>query len=316
MSIRPFEWHDLPILHRYRARGVFLDNVLALTRNPVLIPAGALLSWLSPATGFFTYLCEGDDCLPAPLVAQVMHTVNAPIARLSFLAPEGDLDALGLPALLDFAAREIGERGAFHILAEVDEHRDVFEALRKAGFAIYARQRVWQLKENPLGEDIQVAWRGCNNLDMGSVRSLYSNLVPGLVQQVEPLPPNHLRGLVCYQDGDLLAYLELRYGPAGIWVQPFVHPDAQGFAGWLKHLLSNLPNRRTRPIYLCVRSYQSWLEGAIEEMGAQPGPRQAVMVRHLALPQRVIQPATLPAMNGTRAGTTPVARILKMIKRL
>ena len=24
----------------------------------------------------------------------------------------------------------------------------------------------------------------------------------------------------------MLAYVELRYGPAGIWAQPFVHPDA------------------------------------------------------------------------------------------
>ena len=59
------------------------------------------------------------------------------------------------------------------------------------------------------------------------IRSLYNNLVPGLVQQVEPLPPDQLRGMVYYQQGELLAYVELRYGPRGIWAQPFVHPDAE-----------------------------------------------------------------------------------------
>jgi hypothetical protein len=34
-------------------------------------------------------------------------------------------------------------------------------------------------------------------------------------------------------------------------------------------------------VYVCVRSYQAWLETALEDLGAEPGPRQAVMVRRL-----------------------------------
>ena len=106
-----------------------------------------------------------------------------------------------------------------------------FEALRQAGFAIYARQRIWQLD--------RATWRAIQLLppgsrlpteDLISVRSLYNNLVPGLVQQVEPFPAERLRGMVYRQGDDLLAYVEFKYGRRGIWVQPFVHPDAEQVA--------------------------------------------------------------------------------------
>ena len=74
--------------------------------------------------------------------------------------------------------------------------------------------------------------------------------------------------MVYYQDGDLLAFVELKFGRNGVWVQPFIHPDAAGFDKYLFHLLQDLPSRGNRPLYICVRSYQSWLESAIERMGA------------------------------------------------
>ena len=37
-----------------------------------------------------------------------------------------------------------------------------------------------------------------------------------------------------------------------------------------------------RPVYVCVRSYQAWLETVLEDLGAEAGTRQAVMVRRLA----------------------------------
>jgi hypothetical protein len=147
-------------------------------------------------------------------------------------------------------------------------------------------------------------------MDAIGVHSLFCNVVPGLVQQVEPLPKKNLKGVVHYKDGDLLAFVELKYGRNGIWVQPFIHPDAGDFDRSLVHLLHDLPNRANRPLYICVRSYQSWLEPAIEAMGAQPGPAQAVMVRHLTIAQRVGQAYKVPAMNGTRAeSTAPVAQM-------
>jgi hypothetical protein len=217
-----------------------------------------------------------------------------------------------LAALSDFMAVQMGSQGAFHILADVDESNQIFQLLHRVGFAIYARQRIWRLDGQPIGETHPVTWRATRSRDAIGVRSLYCNVVPGLVQQVEPLPKKELKGVVYYQNGELHAFVELKYGRNGIWVQPFVHPDAEGFDRHLIHLLQDLPGRRERPLYICVRSYQSWLETAIEAMGAQPGPHQAVMVRHLTVARRINQAYPLPAINGTRAEpTAPIARIEK-----
>ena len=194
---------------------------------------------------------------------------------------------MGVAALVDFMTQQVGARGAFRLLADVDETLSAFDILHRAGFAIYARQRIWQLTGDPEGEVSPRPWRSCSERDVIGVRTLYANLVPGLVQQVEPAPGGRLRGFVYYEGDELLGYMELKYGSQGIWAQPFIHPDAENVTACLIELLRRLPFRQSRPMYICVRSYQSWLEMAMEELGAQPGPRQAVLVKHLALARRV-----------------------------
>ncbi len=95
--------------------------------------------------------------------------------------------------------------------------------------------------------------------------------------------------MVYRQGDDLLAYVEVEYGPRGVWVQPFIHPDAEQVADHLAELFQSLQNRYARPLYACVRSYQSWLEPAVEKLGAQSSARQAVMVRHLAVAQKALR---------------------------
>ncbi|HUV92230.1 MAG TPA: hypothetical protein VMV80_04010, partial [Anaerolineales bacterium] len=60
MKVRPFEWRDLPILHRHRHQSIFLDSALVLTRGSLLVP-GALLSYLVPTMGVFTYVSNGGS---------------------------------------------------------------------------------------------------------------------------------------------------------------------------------------------------------------------------------------------------------------
>lgn len=298
MKIRPFDWRDLPVLLRYRNRGLFFDNTLALTRGQMRVPAGALLSYFAPATGIFTYLLANNAAAAEPVIGQVMHDVSSPYARLSFLAPDFELESLAVPKLLEYMIRKIGERGAFHLLAEVDENAIAFEVLRRTSFAIYARQRIWRLSGDSTAEPHPAHWRAGTRRDSIPVKSLYHNLVPVLVQQVEPPPSNHTRGLVYCQEGELFGYIELKYGPRGIWAQPFIHPDAEQIDVRLVDLLKDLPDRRNRPVYVCVRSYQSWLEPALEDLGAQPGPRQAVMVKHLAISKRIRRSFPLRALEG------------------
>ena len=316
MAVRPFDWRDLPALYRYRRQGLFLDTTRLLTLGPRLIPAGVLLSYIAPATGIFTYRCTGNEESEDSMVGQVVHSPGSTSARLSFVTPTSALETACLPELLEHVTSEIGERGAFHLLAEIDERDAAFEALRKAGFAIYSRQRIWELAGEPAGEALSTPWRAAASQDCLDAQILYCNLVPGLVQQVEP-PATRLRGMVYCQEGEVVAYVELRYGGRGIMAQPFVHPDTKNISERLVDLLRGLPNRRSRPIYLCVRSYKSWLEPAIEALGAVAGPIQAVMVKRLAIAQKATRPYAIPALEGVHPEiTAPFTQYQRMGKTL
>ncbi len=307
MSVRPFDWRDLPALFRYRHQSAYLDSALVLTRGPMLI-TGSLLSYLAPAFGILTVVSNGDKTDPS-VIGQIMYNAGSQYAHLTFLTPVEGLESVALPALLDYLASVAGELGSFRLLADVDERSPAFDALRKSGFAVYTRQRIWQETRQPEDGEQLEGWRSATNQDLIAIRSLYNNLVPGLVQQVEPYTAQTPHGLVYYQGEDLLAYVELKYGHRGIWVQPFVHPDAEDIVDWFLNLAQNLPNRRSRPIYLCVRSYQAWLEQYFEELGAEAGPRQAVMVKHMAVAQKAARAYGLPALESGHAEVTaPIVR--------
>jgi hypothetical protein len=221
-------------------------------------------------------------------------------------------------------------------MADVEEDDPVFELLRKAGFAIFARQRIWKLggqtpvRKPPATDPLAAAdrklpgdpgdgsggpqalltpWKTGTSRDLIGVRSLYCNVVPGLVQQIEPSPVGRPQGLVYREGNDVMAYIEMRSGPHGIWMQPFIHPDMDNVPGRLMSLLHNLVFRHSRPVYLCIRSYQSWLESAVEDLGAEAGPCQVVMVKRLALPLKEARRIALPALErGQPEITAPVTQ--------
>jgi hypothetical protein len=309
MSVRPFDWRDLPKLHKYRKRGLFLDKTLVLTRGPGLVPARALLSYFAPATGIFTYLSSNNGFPKQTLIGQVIHEFKSAYARLSYLAPVTALNSPSFSSLIEHMILKVGERGAFHLLAEVDEHDTAFDVLRESSFAIYARQRIWSLSGEPTGQKLPTPWRESTDRDNIPIKTLYNNLVPGLVQQVESLSGNTPEGLVFSQGNDLLAYIEIKSGPRGIWLQPFIHPDIDQLPARLADLLQNMPFRGSRPVHICVRSYQSWLEPSLEDLDANPSPLQAVMVKHLALAKRVAHSFSLKPLEARHPeATAPLAR--------
>jgi hypothetical protein len=77
-------------------------------------------------------------------------------------------------------------------------------------------------------------------------------------------------------------YVSVSQGVYGIVLAPLIHPEATNVGVKLAALIENLPDRRNRPVYVCVRSYQAWLEPVRADLGAQGADRQAVMVKHLA----------------------------------
>ncbi|MFC2055217.1 hypothetical protein ACFLV7_13125 [Chloroflexota bacterium] len=309
MKVRPFEWRDLPILHRHRHHSIFLDNALVLTRGSLLVP-GALLSYLAPTMGVFTCVSNGGSQEDPLLIGQAIHTQGSQCAHLTFLTPEAALRPPMVSGLLEYLVILSGERGAQRVIADVDEQTVAFDALQGEHFVVYSRQRIWKFHDHPEMESKPSSWRTAMSMDSIAIRSLYNNLVPGLVQQVEPYAAYSPQGLVLYQGAELFAYVELKFGLRGIWAKPFVHPGAEGVPAHFQSLLHKIPTRFSRPVYICVRSYQSWLESALEELGAEAGPRQALMGRHMAIVQKAeIRNATSALDRGHAEATSPITRL-------
>jgi len=309
MTIRPFDWRDLPILHRYRNQGLCLNSALGLTRGESLSPT-VLLSYLSPTTGYFTWISPDDE---QPILGQINHPSESSFGRISFLAPARAIKSPRSQALLEYLAVQAGQRGAFHLLAEIDELDPGFEVLRQAGFGIYARQRFWKIGEDSQAADTAFKWEPVKGLHSVSVQTLFHNVVPGLVGQVEPLPLKHLQGLVCFEESEISGYVDLKYGYYGIWAQPFIHPHVEKIDALLDGMIRSIPDRRSRPVYVCVRTYQSWLEPAIGAMDSQSSPLQAVMVKRLAVRSKVKVQA-LPHLEGQTEATVPVAHYEEYVK--
>lgn len=300
--IRPFEIRDIPTLHQYRQRGLFLDSVPTLTWGRTLVPMGAAFSPLSNVTGVFTSIYQDDNHAgAAPIVGQVSHASGATFARFTFIAPDAAIESPALSPLLEHLIQRVGARGAQSLVAEVDEKAHTFEALRRAAFSIYSRQRIWRVTAAPDSGEAHL-WRPGEAIHEFDQRRLYNLLVPGLVQQVEPVHMGS-QGWVLYEDGELRAFASVQTGPRGIWVQPFIHPEMLQVTARLAGLIQRLGPKTARPVYICLRSYTAWLADAMQDLNAEPGPAQAVMVRRLATEVRKPALQALPAING---GAKPV----------
>jgi hypothetical protein len=299
--IRPFDMRDLPLFARVKDRGLCLASQLALTRGPQALQA-MLLDAFSGARGPATIVVRSDA---AAGIGQLLHRPDQPHARLAFIAPAELVEAAAGIELLEGLVRSAGERGAHHLIAEVDEDSPAFPILRQAGFAIYARQRIWALNPAvPVGDHqaASLLWRPETRKDAGAILSLYASLVPGLVQQVEPPSDRGGTGLVHGSDDELLGYIDIERGPRGEWIQPYFHPAAVKAEPLLAAFLATRDGGR--PLYACVRSYQSWMHGALQRLGFEPAHDQAVMVRRMVAFIREPAPAASTALERARAEPT------------
>jgi len=287
MSIRSLDLLDLPLIARYRNDALTLDSTRALTRGHPLGVAG-LFAYVNPARQAYAAISSENG---SALIGGITHSRDETFAKLLYLAPASHLDHDSLPALVEHLIAYAGDWGAFHVIAEIDETSNIFPALRQVGFSVYAWQRMWDISELNAASNTTKDWKHARAVNRPALQSLYHQIVPQLMHPVEPLPKRP-RGLIC--NGDVKCYVNLSTGSQGIVLTPLIHPEVTDVEIKLNSLLSCIPERRGRPVYLCVRSYQAWLEPALEDLGAQPAPRQAVMVRHLA---RLIKDAqTVPTV--------------------
>jgi hypothetical protein len=274
MSIRPLALFDLPYLYSFRDDAVGLDAARTLTRGNPLGAVG-LFAYVNPARHIYSAIVNGEG---ESVLGGIIHSRNETFAKLLFIAPSSQLDHPDLPDLIENLAEQAGGWGAFHVLAEVDEMSEAFIALRRAGFSVYAWQRMWDVSELTEANH-SFTWLRVKSLHVPSVQSLYHQIVPPLLQPVEPQPRSPI-GWMCNEG--VKCYVSATHGVYGIVLTPLIHPEATDVSAKLASLIGNLPDRRNRPVYVCVRSYQAWLEPVLADLGAQGADRQAVMVKHLA----------------------------------
>lgn len=273
MTVRALDFLDLPTIARYRNEVLTLDSARALTRGHPLGAMG-LLAYINPARHLYAAIANGGE---NTLLGGVIHTRGETFAKLLYLAPSSHLNDSQLPELIEHLTKQAGEWKALHVIAEIDETNNVFPALRTAGFSVYAWQRLWDVSQIQKTEStISKEWRRIQSVDMPAVQNLHYQIVPQLLHPIEPAP-NRVNGFV---HEDLKCFANITSGMYGVVLTPLIHPAEENVAEKIISLIKNVSSGN-RKIYLNVRSYQTWLEPVLEDLGAKASARQAVMVKHL-----------------------------------
>jgi len=308
---RPFGWRDLPWLYRMRHRMLILDSRRAYTHPPLMLHD--LLFNHGDISNAYCRLVEyGGQARSNRIVGQLCHRPGHRHARLSFIGPEDRLDQPGTTALLEGLISEAGLRGAHMLVADVDEDNPVFEHLRRAGFAIFARQRIWHSTAAPLeiAKAFPSLWRTASPGDRPAMQRLYASLVPPLVQQIDPAPfTDHHAYWVHWRGDALLGILDVTRGPLGVRLQPFFHPEVQSVRGLVTNFLAHYRPTPDTALFVCVRSYQGGIGLPLQDLGFSPCCDQAVMVRRLTAAVHENSAAMLPTLDGKQAeASAPISR--------
>ncbi len=310
--MRPIQWYDWPYFLRHRRQVVCLDNSLLLTRgNPLTFTH--FLFTIRPTDHHFTGVYQPDEGAEKT-IAQVYQSTKMNSAHINFLLQPKSGNSQDLVITLEGLFKKACGWGAKQVVADLDIDSPYFTAFRQAGFSVLAKQKIFRCPVPEKAHDDEQHWRIWNSADIHAMRCLYLTLVPPLVQPVEPLTRREKLGLVYYDEkGHLQAYADLVYGPKGVWIMPVIHPQVRvGIADLINQMLLALPDRNGRSVYVNARSYQPWVEHALLESShsAEPGPEQALLVRYMALRQRVKSEFAFTAIeNGCREPTIPYASV-------
>jgi hypothetical protein len=310
--IRPFDLRDVSLVAQLENQGTPLYSELALTRGTRPLQ--------SALTGFFSLHNRGDYTFVSPDspggFAQMRRRATAPRAIVTFIAPglaAGNEVADVWTQLLESLATAAGELTLQQLVAEVPEEGPEITVLHRAGFAIMLRQDILRFKADSAVEPpSDTSLRPCVETDAWGIQQLYLNTAPRLAQQAEVLPRPHrsgaTRSYVLEENGEVMAYLEIRRGASGAWLNTVVHPQAEQHARDVIALgLARLGRRWSAPVYCCVRRYQDWLGHPLQSLGFEAFSSTAVMVKRLVVP--VVEPERAPSAASVLVHskvTTPV----------
>ena len=276
-EVRSLRLHDLPFAYRMSGLGISFDAQIRLTvgddgfRQALMAGTGETQVYVLRASG-------------SGVLAQMHYLPDVPYARLAYLAPalaEGASDDLWL-AMLDGLTAAAGERGMVTIIAEVGDNIPEFELLRRAGYAVFARQDLWMRSPAPAPSPGFQLRAVRNAEDQQALLSLYGSLVPGLIKHIEP-PPT-VADQCFLADGrrgseGLVAVYE---GANGVLIETYLLPNSQRMPAELLASALNIVNAGGKAVYCRVRDYLGSQSGTLTDAGFQHLGAQAVMYRHTA----------------------------------
>ena len=271
---------DLPLMLRLKQNAIVLNSESGLIED-ARGQNSALLSSIVFPRGLHTLLARIDE---KDVVGQFRHRQGDANAHLVYLAPtlnDEDDDTRWLH-MLDAMAEQAGRNGAHTLVGEIEISHRLFETMRRAGYAVYSRQVIWQ--RGPLPPEFAspvVTISAETDGDEIGISALLGCTIPRIMQSVMG-PSAEMSGLVYRKERQVEAYIAFSEGKHGVYVLPFLHPEVLSEAADIvAAALMRIDRCLKLPVYLCVRGYQGWLENAMRDLGFEPWLEQAVMVKHL-----------------------------------
>jgi hypothetical protein len=273
---------DIPLVRRLTERGVVLDSELEYTRD-AHGPNGAVLSSiLLPQRGLYTLVARSDK---QQVVGQFRLRGEDQNAHLVYVAPEPteNCDDTAWLHILDAMAREAGKHKAHALVAEVHENSLLFETMRTAGFAVYARQEIWRRQPgNHPAVDLDITLVEQTDEDIPGIYALMAHTVPSLLQPIMPGPEYATTGLLYRKNDRCEAYLAVSEGKHGVYIVPYMDPDIVLEASAVFDTAIRQIQRTSKaPVFVCVYRHQDWITGTLHQLGFERGRGQAIMVRHI-----------------------------------
>lgn len=276
-EVRSLRLHDLPFAYRLSGLGVSFDAQIRLTVGDDGFRQ-ALMAGTGETQVYVLRTPEGGA------LAQMHYLPDLPYARLAYVAPalsEGASESLWL-TMLDGLIAAAGERGLVTIIAEVADGIPEFEVLRRAGFAVYARQDLWVRSPAPASPpDFQL--RAVRSVeDRQALLNLYGSLVPGLIKHVEPPPTAASQCFLVDGERGSEGLVAVYDGTNGVLLETYLLPTSRRTPAQVLLAALSTVSAGGKAVYCRVREYMSSQANTLTDAGFQPMGSQAVMYRHTA----------------------------------
>jgi len=239
------------------------------------------------------------------LIGQLM--LDEPYAQMNFLICQGELSLEIMDAFLDGLVRWTGEKGAFHLLAEVEETQRCFECLCRGGFNAIYRQSIWQVQPatSPIGHS--GVWREVMVQDHPVIRSLFKHWIPPIVQVAQPLNGHHFPRFILRDGERVLGFVQVRRGEGCLLLTPLFDPTLANPLNYLNRLFQFASFGR-KALFIIAPSHQVGLISQLETSYPPAIEKQVVVVKYLAVSRRVSNaiPQRLSAKENRPEPSTPI----------